>query len=76
MCVTIIYDGRVLETMEKARKCLGDANIVIRGGYTIDAMEGAGCLCPIDLEETAKRLKRTLRQPSEENGDPMEVAFE
>lgn len=56
MCVTVVYEGVDIDTMPQARRVLGDANMVVCEGYSLDAYTGDSCLCPLDIYETAKSL--------------------
>lgn len=58
MCVEIFYDGELIENVRGLCLTFGQENVRISAGYeplTIDDLMD-GCLCPVDLEATARAL--------------------
>lgn len=52
MCVTVIYKGKRLSRLGHLRDQFGDA-VVIDDGYYDDLPDDT-CLCPVDLQATAR----------------------
>lgn len=61
MCTEVEYMGRTIDTIGKAKKYLGEAHVVVCGGYTIDTFTSDNlCCCAIDWHETAKLMNYAL----------------
>lgn len=65
MCVSILIDGKLCETMGELRKAIYPTRPTIETGYSLPIPDLC-CLCPVDLDATAAALG-FVAEPCEED---------
>jgi hypothetical protein len=68
MCQSVVLDGHWITGMGELRVAIAPVLPAIREGY-VEPIDDLSCLCPRDLEETAKRIGRIAM--NDHGGDPM-----
>lgn len=73
MCAELFVDGREVFGMKGLRALVGRRNIVIQDGYAAGTQNSHGCLCPVDLEATARKAGYMVVK--DERDDPWAISW-
>ena len=73
MCVSIMFDGALCETIGELRSAIAPHAPVIRPGYPPAAKDAHCCCCPVDVIATAEAVGRVACQRVDD--DPMVFWF-